>query len=287
MVPHTQPDPPRHNVRPSPPILSLLPGERANLQPPFGELESAPDPSPREKPLGCRHGMGRSGTYGRAPARRTASPRVCLLFAAQTDRISGFCCVFFPRIPLISSRSGSPPAAWVPRASYLVPGRSAGPPAIPSRRADPVGARGYFGHFWRAARLRQWRRPLRHGRPAPPRPALTFSLSPAGDAAALHANEAALMQMRPRPLPAPLKVPSPTGRAGIPGRAPAVRPARNLAGELRCGRAERRARRQRPRTPSAARRAPRGPIDGGRGERGGERGAAAGRRGAARAHLKP
>lgn len=172
-------------------------------------------------------------------------------------------------------------------ASYLVPGRSAGPPAIPSRRADPVGARGYFGHFWRAARLRQWRRPLRHGRPAPPRPALTFSLSPAGDAAALHANEAALMQMRPRPLPAPLKVPSPTGRAGIPGRAPAVRPARNLAGELRCGHAERRARRQRPRTPSAARRAPRGPIDGGRGERGGERGAAAGRRGAARAHLKP
>ena len=148
MVTHTQPDTPRHNVRPSPPILSLLPGERANLQPPFGELESAPDPSPREKPLGCRHGMGRSGTYGRAPARRTASPRVCLLFAAQTDRISGFCCVFFPESR--SSRAEAAPrllpGCLVPRtscrAALLAPRPS--PPAarIPSGRGAISGTFG-------------------------------------------------------------------------------------------------------------------------------------------------
>lgn len=127
------------------------------------------------------------------------------------------------------------PGCLVPRASCLVPGRSAGPPAIPSRRADPVGARGYFGHFWRAARLRQWRRPLRHGRPAPPRPALTFSLSPAGDAAALHANEAALMQMKPRPSPPRLRCRRRRGGRGSPGAPPRSAPPGTSRGSSAAG----------------------------------------------------
>lgn len=214
-------------MRLSPPVLSLLPG--AEGQPPFGERAFS-QPSgkafglqTRAEPLRALWESTRQtyGITGHVPSLR-CTKRSHLWFSLY----------FSPQVPLISSRGRSPPAAWAPRASCRAAPRSPRPsrPAVRSRRSS-----GLFRALLARRAVASMAAPLRHGRPAPPRPALTFSLSPAGDAAALHANEAALMQMRPRPSPPRLRCRRRRGGRGSPGAPPRPAPPRIWRGSSAAG----------------------------------------------------